>query len=75
MSAPDDIRLDVCGLEPPEPLERILDALTRLQAGQQLRVLIPRQPYPLYRILDQNGYLHDTVGRDDGLFEILIRAA
>lgn len=74
MNAPDDLRIDVCGLEPPEPLERVLDALTRLAPGQQLRVLIPRQPFPLYRILEQNGYLHETVARGDGLFEILIRA-
>jgi len=67
-----EIFLDVCGLEPPEPLERILDALSQLRPGQQVRVLIPREPLPLYRILSQNGYKHQTNARDDYLYEVLI---
>jgi len=68
----DDIQIDVCGLEPPEPLERVLEGLTRLAAGQRLRVLIPREPHPLYSILERNGYLHETTCREDYLYEILI---
>ena len=64
--------IDVCGLEPPEPLERVLEALYRLQPGQRLRVLIPREPFPLYGILERNGYLHETRSREDYLFEVLI---
>lgn len=67
-----EIALNVCGLEPPEPLERVLDALSRLEPGQQLRMLIDREPLPLYRILKNNGYTHSTTYRDDHLFEILI---
>lgn len=52
----EDIVLDVCGLEPPEPLERILDALADLAIGARLRVLIDREPHPLYGILRNNGY-------------------
>lgn len=71
-SADSDVELDVCGLEPPEPLERVLDALSRLQAGQRLRVIIGREPFPLYRILDNNGYQHKTTSRPDYLYEVLI---
>lgn len=67
-----DLEIDVCGLEPPEPMERVLDALGRLLPGQRLRVLIPREPYPLYSILDRNGYLHETTCREDFLYEVLI---
>lgn len=67
-----DLEIDVCGLEPPEPMERVLDALGRLQPGQRLKVLIPREPYPLYSILDRNGYLHETKSREDFLYEVLI---
>jgi uncharacterized protein (DUF2249 family) len=67
-----DLEIDVCGLEPPEPMERVLDALGTLQPGQRLRVLIPREPYPLYGILDRNGYLHETKSREDFLYEVLI---
>ncbi|WP_420474999.1 DUF2249 domain-containing protein [Noviherbaspirillum sp. ST9] len=67
-----DLEIDVCGLEPPEPMERVLDALGTLQPGQRLKVLIPREPYPLYGILDRNGYLHETKSREDFLYEVLI---
>jgi len=72
MSAGDEVALDVCGLEPPEPLERVLDALSRLRPEQRLRILIDREPLPLYRILDNNNYAHSTHYRDDHLFDILI---
>lgn len=67
-----EIALDVCWLEPPEPMERILDALSRMEPGQRLRVLIHREPVPLFRILSNNGYAYSTQHRDDHLFEILI---
>ncbi|HJV50972.1 MAG TPA: DUF2249 domain-containing protein [Noviherbaspirillum sp.] len=67
-----EVALDVCWLEPPEPMERILDALSRLRPGQRLRVLIHREPFPLYRILANNGYAHRTQARDDQLYEVLI---
>ncbi|HZW11679.1 MAG TPA: DUF2249 domain-containing protein [Noviherbaspirillum sp.] len=73
MTTPDnEIQIDVCGLEPPEPLERVLDALSRLAAGQRLRVVIGREPIPLYRILENNGYAYQTHSREDFLYEILI---
>ena len=72
MSQDGDLVLDVCGLEPPEPLERVLDALSRLEAGRRLCVLIGREPFPLYRILDNNGYAYRTRNREDYLYEVLI---
>lgn len=67
-----EIALNVCGLEPPEPLERVLDALANLAPGQRVRMLIDREPLPLYRILRNNGYEYSAHCRDDYLFEILI---
>ena len=66
------VHIDVCGLEPPEPLERVLNALSELAPQQQLQVLIDREPLPLYRILGNNGYAHQTHSRPDFLYEILI---
>jgi uncharacterized protein (DUF2249 family) len=66
------IDLDVCGLEPPEPMVRVLDALSLLAAGQKLRMLIDREPRPLYRILENNGYQYAPTLRPDYLYEILI---
>jgi uncharacterized protein (DUF2249 family) len=73
MEEDDVVELDVCGLQPPEPLERVLEALSRLQPGQRLRMLIDREPRPLYGILERNGYAYEAKLRDDYVHEILIR--
>ena len=52
--------LDARGLEPPEPLEQVLDALETLPVGQRLCMLIEREPRPLYRILLDNGFAYKT---------------
>lgn len=66
------IMLDVRGLEPPEPMERVLGALSTLGPGEQLLMIIDRQPRPLYRILQNNGYAYRETLKPEGLFEILI---
>lgn len=70
MTAP--ITLDVRGLEPPEPMERVLEALSTLGSGRQLLMIIDRQPRPLYRILENNGYAYRETFKPEGIFEILI---
>ena len=50
----------------------LLDALSTMQKGQKLRMLIDREPLPLYRILQNNGYAWSTRNLPDYLFEILI---
>jgi uncharacterized protein (DUF2249 family) len=68
----DPIPLDVCGLEPPEPLQRTLEALTLLKPGQRLCMLIDREPRPLYAILERNGYEYEPLLRPDYIYEITI---
>jgi uncharacterized protein (DUF2249 family) len=70
---PDTIELDVRGLEPPEPLERVVAALDALRVGTSLRVKIDRQPLPLYRMLERNGYVYEERPGGDSVFEITIR--
>ena len=60
-------RVDVSDLEPPEPLERILDALIDLQSGDWLRVHHRREPFPLYPLLQRNGYRWRTEQRGDAV--------
>lgn len=64
--------LDVGGLEPPEPMVRILEALDTLADDERLRVLIDREPVPLYRILLRNGYQYRTSVQEDQRYEVLI---
>lgn len=65
-------RLDVSGLEPPEPLELILDALADLPESDWLHVKHRREPYPLYGMLRNMGYLWRTRADDIDGFEIMI---
>ncbi|HSU43066.1 MAG TPA: DUF2249 domain-containing protein [Casimicrobiaceae bacterium] len=67
------IDLDVRGLQAPEPLERVLERLDDLGAGDCLRVRIDCHPLPLFRILDRNGYTHEEAPGVDALLEISIR--
>lgn len=65
-------RIDVSDLEPPEPLERILDALADLPDGDWLRVKHRREPFPLYGMLRNMGYRWVTHCHAPDDFEILI---
>ena len=70
-----EVVLDARGLEPPEPMERVLQTLALLRPGQSIRLLLHREPFPLYPLLAQRGYAHETRGEADGSFTILIRPA
>lgn len=63
--------VDARFLEPPEPMERALEAIDELAPGECLRVLIHREPFPLYRVMLQLGYSRTTRELPDGTFEIL----
>ena len=67
-----EVLLDLRGLFPPEPMERVLDALASLGLGQQIRMLIEREPHPLYRILENNGYVWRCTEPEPGLYQIVI---
>ena len=64
--------IDVSALEPPEPLEVILDSLADLPDGHWLRVQHRRDPVPLYRMLNDMGYRWHTECLSAERFEILI---
>ena len=72
MSTANEILVDARGLEPPEPIERVLAALEQLQPEQCLRFLIHRQPYPLYDLLRRYHYQFSTQTLADGSFEVCI---
>ena len=69
----DEVLVDARGLEPPEPMERLMQALTLLRRDQSIRLLLHREPFPLYSILAERGYGHDTRMEADGSYVILIR--
>jgi len=65
--------LDVRGLEPPEPMVRVLKALDRLAPGQRLEVRHSRRPTLLYPQLEDRGFVHETDEPESGLVRIVIR--
>lgn len=67
-------QIDARGLEPPQPFELVMEGLADLAAGESLAVLLDRMPYPLFRILDRDGYRHSERIREDGVVEIEITA-
>jgi TusA-related sulfurtransferase len=56
-----DLTLDVRGMEPPEPLVKVLEIIGDFVPGDRLKLVIDCEPLPLYRILDQNGYAYRVV--------------
>jgi tRNA 2-thiouridine synthesizing protein A len=68
----EEVLVDARWLEPPEPLERVLATLELLRPGRRLRLLIHREPLPLYGILDLQGHRHETRPLPDSCYEVLI---
>ena len=66
--------IDARDLEPPEPFERVMEALTTLPLDGRILLILNREPYPLYRVLERNGYRYRTTPCSDGRFEIDISA-
>lgn len=66
------ITIDARGWEPPRPFDAVMKALGELDAGQKLRLLVDREPRPLYRVLDRNNYAYFAAVQPDGCFEVLI---
>jgi uncharacterized protein (DUF2249 family) len=68
----EELLIDVRWLEPPEPFDRIVAAVETLPAAGCLRVLIHREPRPLYNWLARAGYHYRTQFDPSGWFEIKI---
>ena len=64
--------VDARGLQSPEPFERVVDALSELALGDQLKLIINQEPRPLYRFLERNRYAYKAESFSDGRFEIII---
>ncbi|MBI3853962.1 MAG: DUF2249 domain-containing protein [Verrucomicrobia bacterium] len=62
------IEVDARGLEPPQPLVVILEALGDLPAGAELRARTDRRPMHLYAQLEERGFIGTTEEQSDGSF-------
>jgi hypothetical protein len=66
--------MDLRGLQPPEPIVRIFQALER-SPHAPVRAILPHEPVPLYGLLRERGFAYTGTPRADGGFEVLIERA
>lgn len=64
--------VDAREMQPPEPMQRVLEALDTLAAGDDVVLLTYCQPNPLFNILRNNGYAWSEDVGADGTREIRI---
>jgi uncharacterized protein (DUF2249 family) len=69
----DVIVLDVRGLEPPEPMQRTLEALATLPRGGTLVQLNVRVPQFLLPKLDERGFAYEIREQSEDLVRLFIR--
>jgi len=67
------VQVDARGLEPPQPMVTILEALNALPPGAQLHAHTDRRPMHLYPLLEQRGFSATTEAEADGSFLTIIR--
>jgi uncharacterized protein (DUF2249 family) len=68
------IEVDARGLEPPQPMVKILEALAALPAGAGLRAYTDRRPMHLYAQLEERGFAGESEEQNDGSFITKIRS-
>ncbi len=67
------VEVDARGLEPPQPLVKILETLVALPAGAELRARTDRRPIHLHAQLEERGFAAATEEQPDGSFLTHIR--
>lgn len=65
--------VDARGLEPPEPMVKILEAVAALPDGGEIRAHTDRRPVHLYPQLEERGFVGESVQVEDGSFVTSIR--
>jgi uncharacterized protein (DUF2249 family) len=75
-TAPTEIvDVDARGLEPPQPMVKILEALTDLPGNAALNARTDRRPVHLYPMLEARGFAGESEEQPDGSFITHIRRA
>jgi uncharacterized protein (DUF2249 family) len=67
------VDVDARGLEPPQPLVKILETVAELPEGAMLRARTDRRPMHLYAHLADRGFTAETQEQADGSFLTHIR--
>ena len=70
---PEPVVVDARGLEPPQPLVAILEALTNVPDNATLHALTDRRPLHLYPHLTGRGFAGESEEQSDGSFITYLR--
>lgn len=70
---PAPVLLDLRGLEPPQPMMRVLEELDSLPADGAIVALTRFRPVHLLEILEERGYAAETAEQPDGSHETIIQ--
>ena len=65
--------VDLRGLDPPEPLVRILAAIEDVEGAREF--WLSREPYPLYALLAAAGWRHEVRRENDAVVLTVRRRA
>jgi uncharacterized protein (DUF2249 family) len=71
-SRPDPVLLDLRMLEPPEPMQRALEAAAGLEPGGVLVAITRFRPVHLLSMLEERGIAWETQEQPDGSWETVI---
>lgn len=66
------VLLDLRGLEPPEPMQRALEAAEQLSPGGVVIALTRFRPVHLISVLDERGFSWESAEKPDGSWETFI---
>jgi uncharacterized protein (DUF2249 family) len=56
-----------------EPFQKIMSAAASLDPGEELEIIAPFEPLPLYSVLGARGFSHQTERTSDGGWRVLFR--
>lgn len=53
-----------------EPFQRIMTTVAALAPGEDFELIAPFEPFPLYTVLEQRGFDHETEQGNDGSWRV-----
>ena len=56
-----------------DPFDQIMRAVEGLEPGEELELLAPLEPVPLYQVLGARGYSHETEALGGGEYRVRFR--
>lgn len=68
-----DVRPDLAAGR--EPFSRIMAAVDELASGESLELIAPFEPVPLYGVLENRGYGHESEALPGGSWKVTFRPA